>query len=300
MFSRCFTRFVHRTNVFFAFFVVAGFLAGCGGGAGGGVVSIGPGITETVFALGQEGRVVAVGTQDRCPYAAGSLPKVGHAGAPDTAALAAHSPSLILADQRHEALVDYATEHGVRLVDVPMRNIASIDAGIVRLGEALECPRQAERLRQRIQDQFEKVRGAVQDLPRPEVLIVVGRQRHEVESMHTVNGTAFASELVEAAGGHNICADEEESYFEISGERVAELQPGVIIEFHTERSLSEKQRVDMYNDWRQLEGLDAFKKGTIQFVTWPHALQPGPRAAESARRIALLLHPGASLQDSFD
>ena len=269
-------------------------LSGCGpGGPGkgkGGIVVIGPHITEVLFALDQGHRITAVDSFSDYPFEVSSLETVGGYIDPNLEKISLLNPALIITGGRPAKLTQYAELNGIQIFDVHMDSVAAIDTGIRELGTLLGCQNSAGGLCWKIGEDIAAVREAVKDKPRPKVLIVTGRQAHDLNSIPTAGGSSFVSELVTIAGGQNIYEDAGLAYLEASKETITVQQPDVILEFHCGRGLTESQETGLYNDWRAFPGLPAFKSGRIYFITESHGLRPGPRVAGIARLIAQLLH----------
>lgn len=275
--------------------LAAAVLAGCGpGGPLGkrrkGLITMGPHITETVFALGQGQRVIAVGSYDDYPPAVWRLPKVGGYIDPDLEKITALAPEKLIVAGKQPRISEYAEVNGLPVLNIYMDSLKTIDQGIAELGLALRCVKQASRLRSEIENGLQEVRDAVKDLPRPKVLIIVGRQAHDLDSLPTAGGASFVSELVDVAGGDNIYKDKDRAYFEASKETIVMAAPDTILEFHCGESLSENQRNAYYQDWHALPTLPAVQMQHIHLILEPHGLRPGPRVVEIARLIARLLH----------
>jgi len=256
-----------------------------------GIVTLAPHLTEAVFAMGQGERVVAVGSFCDYPPEIASLPKVGGYLDPDLEQITLLAPALLVVPGKHQQISEYARLRGMAVVHVHMDSLATIDAGVAKLGEVLGCPEAAAALQARIRQELAAVRETVEDRPRPKVLIITGRTGHTLSSLFTVNGASFVSEVVAAAGGDNIYHDEKETYFEASKETTVLAAPDVVLEFHAGESLSDADRAAYVADWEQLPSLPAVKNGRVYLILASHALRPGPRVAEIARLIAQMLHP---------
>jgi iron complex transport system substrate-binding protein len=261
------------------------------------VVSIAPNVTETVFALGQGDRLVGVTPYCDYPPETAHLPKVGGHIDPDFERIIALRPDLIMVQGNHEKVAAFAEQNGIPLAHVQMNTLTGIYEGISTIGSALRVRPKAEALRARVGQQIEDVRRAVAGRPRPTVLIITGREAHDLSKLNTTGGTSFVSELVKTAGGQNIYEDETERYFEASKETVVVQAPEVIIEFHAGEILSERDRQEFVSDWQQLPSLPAVKNGRIYLVTESYALRPGPRVPLVARQLARLLHPNADIPE---
>lgn len=275
-------------------------LAGCGAPVeyavtGGGVVSCAPNVTETVFALGEGARLVAVSSFCDYPPEARGLPTVGGILDPDLERITRLAPERIIVQGNNEKVIDLAARRGIPLTAVNMDSIATILDGVNVIGAALGRPDRAEALVAAIRTDLDAVRAAVDGRPRPRVLILTGRQLRDMSNLHTVGGPSFLSELVEAAGGDNIYADARQAYLEASKETVAVRAPEVVLEFHAGEDLSDEDARQYVADWSRLRSLPAVRDGRVHVITESHAMRPGPRVAQVARLLASLLHPEAAL-----
>ena len=266
-------------------------LPGCGGPAPvavarSGIVSMGPNITETVFALGQGDRVIAVGNFDDYPPEVADLPRAGGYIDPDFERIALLRPELVIVAGENPRMTDYARLNRLPLLNVAMDCIETIDAGIAAMGAALGCEAEAARLRAEIAAGLDTERASVQGKSRPKVLILIGRQTHDLNTLNTVGGTSFLSELVEIAGGDNLYHDARLPYLEASKETVVVRAPEVILEFHCGRALSPEQEAAYIADWRALPSIPAVRDGRIYLITRADGMRPGPRVPEIASQMA--------------
>lgn len=287
-------------GIFLALVTVTVVISGCGEPADvraerSGIISLGPNITETVFALGQGHRLIGVTRYCDYPPEVERLEKVGGYVDPDIEKITMLVPELIIAQGNPQGIAFVASHNSARVVQVYMDSIATIDEAIATIGEALGCEKRAEVLRAEIKVELETVRRAVEDLPRAKVLIITGRMDHDLNSLSTASGASFLSELVDMAGGENIYKDANQPYPEASKETVVLESPDVILEFHAGERLSADEQARYIADWQRLPSLPAVKNGRVHLIMESHAMRPGPRVGEIARRFASLLHPNADL-----
>ncbi len=261
-----------------------------------GIITMAPHLTETVFALGQGGRVIAVGAFCDYPPEIAALPKVGGYIDADLERITMLSPELLLLAGKHQKVTEYAQLHDLPVVHIHMDSLETIDAGIAQIGEALGCVEAADAMRARIKAELAAVCDAVAGRPRPKVLVITGRTQHNLNSLFTAGGASFVSEIVEVAGGDNIYGHARDAYIEASKETVVLKAPEVILEFHSGEALSGHEQALYVKDWERLTSLPAVKNGRVHLILESHALRPGPRVGEVARMIAKTLHPEASFQ----
>ncbi len=271
-------------------------LAGCNPGKAGslqrkGVITFAPNITETVFALGAGDRVVAVSSFCDYPPAIAALPHVGGHIDPDLEKITLLNPELIIVQGKHSVMAELCEKNGIPIAHVDMDSLDTVYEGVLTIGQALGCPTEAEVLNSRIENELESVRESVKGLPHPKVLLITARQDHNLNTLYTVGGPSFLSELLAVAGGENIYGDADQPYLEASKETVVVRAPDIILEFHAGEELSDDESKRYVADWEQLPSLPAVRNGRVHLITESHAMRPGPRVAEIARLLAALLHP---------
>lgn len=274
--------------------IIIGLASGCGQADGlsrGGIVSLAPHLTETVFAVQQGNRVVAVG--DFCDFPADvqGLPRIGGYLDPDLEQLAMLAPDLILLPGQHQKVSEFARIYGLEVVNVHMDSLQGIEEGILEIGAALNAAPAAAAVLEEFHAEKAALRAGLEDVERPKVLIITSRASQDMSMLNTVGQQSFISEIVELAGGTNIYNDVDRAYFEASKEDIVLRAPEVIIEFRPGEHMSGQQRQQLFNDWRRFESLPAVERAAVHFIFESHALRPGPRIVEIARHIAGLLHP---------
>ncbi|MBW2109114.1 MAG: ABC transporter substrate-binding protein [Deltaproteobacteria bacterium] len=218
-------------TLFGILFVWAGLFGGvnpAGGDPVRRVISIGPNITETVFAIGRGDFLV--GVTDFCVYPpqALALPKVGGVFNPNLERIAVLNPDLVILQGRHEKLDTFCRARGIETLHMAMDSLSSIYQGIVAMGRALGASKQARTLNTAIHGKLEAVRRAVAPFPRQKVFISLGRAMGTMSQVYTVGGSSFLSEILSVAGGDNIFADVNRPYPEASKESLLKRSPDAI------------------------------------------------------------------------
>ena len=121
---------------------------------------------------------------------------------------------------------------------------------------------------------------------RPRVLFILGTERPSA-----IGPGWLTDELLAIAGGTNAAAEAGLSgWANINLETVLKLQPDVLI---CQVSGGERQIAAAERYWRRLTGLKAVKTDRL-YVTGDRRLTiPGSRVAETARKLAEMIHPAA-------
>jgi iron complex transport system substrate-binding protein len=243
------------------------------------IVSLAPGTTEMLFALGLGARVVGDTTYCDYPAAARTKVKIGDVNA-NYEKIVALRPDLIVASDANKTAA-------LRLASLrqPVLNIAPTSFGAVEqslrlLGRATGTERQAQSVIAQMEHKRKLAAAlAARDAGhRPRVLIVVG-----VAPLWVAGTQTFMSDIVVLAGGVN--AVNVPQYSSYSREAVLAHPPDVIL---ADAKTTAALRADPV-----LRALPAARAG--RFVTLPGSdlWRPGPRLADALLQIAYGLHPGA-------
>ncbi|SPE20003.1 Cobalamin-binding protein [Burkholderiales bacterium] len=189
------------------------------------IVSLSPGITELLFALGVGNRVVAVSEFSDYPAAARSLPRVARAQGIDLERIAALQPDLVVVWGSGYAP---ALLEALRRLAVPMyvhepRTLDAIARSIERLGELTASDRAAA-----ISADF---RSRLAALHRRYARRVTVRVFYQVwaNPIMTLSGKHLVSELMRTCGASNIFEDLGPLVATVDIESVIAARPEVII-----------------------------------------------------------------------
>lgn len=193
-------------------------------------VSIGGGVTETIFALGAGDRLVGTDTSSTWPEGAQTLPQVGYQHTLTPEGILALRPDVLVHDgsagpQRTLERVQKAGVDERRLDG--RRSLAGLEARVTRLGEMLGRREKARALIASVRRELEAAERHRRNLPRtPRVALVMthGEGGAMVAGRHTK-----AHALLELAGAENIFADSHESYRPVSAESLLLRRPDGII-----------------------------------------------------------------------
>jgi iron complex transport system substrate-binding protein len=250
------------------------------------IVSLAPGITETLFAVGAGDQVVAVTTTDTYPPGVKGLPTVG-GFAPETISLEtllAQKPDLVIAGGRfQQPVVESLTRLGVAAVVIDPNTLGEVEDSIVLIGRLTGQEAKSAAVVADFRRRREAVRQRAATIPpadRIRVFYVLWD-----EPLQSAGPETFVGQMITEAGGVNIFADSAQLYPAVSDEAVLARDPSLVLApDHGGAKLCD--RLHVRPGWKELAAL---KKGKI--VTVPEDLlhRPGPRLIEGLERIADLL-----------
>ncbi len=249
------------------------------------IVSMIPGHTELVCALGACDRLVGVDAFSNHPSDVEELPDLGSAFTPNLEALVALEPDLVLVDVSTELPASLAR------LDLPVyattaESLDEIFDLIGRLGTLLDREAAAERLQSDLAERIEAVAERVADRPRPSVY-------YELDATpYSVGPGSFVHGLLVAAGAANIVPDDLGAFPQLDPEFVVAADPEVIVLADAPYGESEAS-LRARPGW---DTIDALVSGRVIELTADQVdllNRPGPRVADAVELLARLVHPDA-------
>jgi cobalamin transport system substrate-binding protein len=255
------------------------------------IICMAPSATEAVFALGAGDRVVGVDTYSTYPPETAKVKKVGGLTDPDIEGILALKPDLIIVWQKHAKVEELAKEFDIPLMSVQMTSVDEICTGLEDLGRILGTPEKGDALSKKIRADLEKTRQRVAEHPRHKVLFLAGRRLGNMKGLWAAGNKSFLTELTAIAGGDNIYSDMDATFREVSLESIVARAPEAIIEPHPTTANVDETRAASLKEWQTLPDIPAVVNNRLLILINRGSLLPGPRIAETAARIADLLHP---------
>lgn len=194
------------------------------------IVSIGGSVTEIIYALGEEDRLVARDTTSIYPDIALKLPNVGYIRALSAEGVLSVQPTLIISEDGAgpPETISVLQEAAISMVTIPDDySKAGIVAKILAVGEALNVPEKARVLAHKVETDLDHIRAIVQtksgDPKR--VLFILSTQGGRI----TASGkNTAANGIINMAGGQNAITSFE-GYKQVTAEAIAAAAPDVIL-----------------------------------------------------------------------
>ena len=192
------------------------------------IVSLGGGVTETLYALGVGEQIVATDVSSLYPEQSTKLPKVGYIRATSAEGIASMKPDIVIAsDALGPATVkEQLKTSGIALKLVPeAKSIESAAQRIRQLGALVGKKEKAENLAKAVETIAAKPNP---ETKAPRILFLFG---HGGASLMAAGNKTGAATMIEAAGGINAVAGYD-GYRPLTAESVLEAKPDIILVTH--------------------------------------------------------------------
>lgn len=255
------------------------------------VVSLAPNVTEILYALGAEDRLV--GVTDLCDYppAARRKPSVGDVINPNLEKILELKPDVVLgttAGNRRET-VDALERVGVPLYGIDPHSAPEIFDSLRHVAELLDVPDVGERVAARLEARLAKIKARLRATERPPVLFVIW-----LEPLITAGGDTFLNDVLEHAGARSVTAELRESWPRLSVEEVIRRDPDVLILPRSHSLEASLAGLAGQPPWQRLRAVERNR------ILWMDdaVLRPGPRIVDAIEELARALHPDRFARDA--
>jgi ABC-type Fe3+-hydroxamate transport system substrate-binding protein len=240
------------------------------------IVSLVPSVTELVCGLGQATSLI--GCTRYCTEPSDvvrGLVRVGGTKSPDLDRIAGLAPDLVLVNAEENRREDFQQliDRGLTVwVSFP-RTVAEAGQSVRRLGAALDAAPAAGRMA----DDIDAAVGPAMSARR--VFCPIWRK-----PWMSFNSDTYAHDLVQCAGGLNVCAAANARYPIVDLDEIAKLDPEVVLLPDEPYPFAEKHRSHLL----ALAGTAAMRDERIHFIDGKALFWYGPRTAAGLRTIAAL------------
>ena len=246
------------------------------------IVSIGPSITEFLFALGAGSRVVGVDDFSDEPAAARQLEKVGGIKV-NFEKVVSLRPDLVLSVKFSDGTIERLASAGLLVLVVDPQSAGDVARTAILLGRAVGSD--GEAMARDIDRRIDAVRAKTASAPKPRVY-------HEIDAsdptkIFTVGPGSYIHDLITVAGGQNVAARATSAYPQLSAEEILRSDPEIIVLAAADYSAKPEQ-VAARTGWSVIS---AVKNGRIVTIAPNLINRPGPRVGEAAEAYARLVHP---------
>jgi iron complex transport system substrate-binding protein len=249
------------------------------------IVSLAPGITETVFALGAGARLIATDTFSDYPEAATRTPKVDYSR-PSAEQVVALRPDLVLMSARQRDVVERFRD--LQLPVVFLGDAATLDEvfdHMTLIGAALGEDDAARGLIASLRGRVEAVRAQAASTTAggagPRVFYEL------TPALHTASPQSFVGSMFSLLRARNI-APGPTPYPQLTAEHVIAADPEVIVLAYVGAAKADPRSVGARPGW---SAVSAVRTGRVVVIDPDVANRAGPRVVDALEVLARALYP---------
>lgn len=262
--------------------VLAAAAAGCrqeraAPSAGRRIVSLSPGITDALFAIGAGSALVA--RSDYCDYPpeVTRLPRVGSSITPNYEAIARLEPTLIVSEDNAAARRRELEALAPTLL-LKWLSLDEVERGIRELGRVTANEASATALAERLERRL----GVAAPAAGLKILLVIGSDTGRIDDVWFIRKNSLQGAALHAAGGQNAVDEDVQGQPRLSLERLVALDPDGIVVL----TLREHPADAELAPYRKLETLRAVREDRLAALVAPEAYVNGPRVLGFVERLA--------------
>jgi iron complex transport system substrate-binding protein len=245
------------------------------------IVSLAPGVTETLCTLGAASQIVAVEKFQNCPAGSSAKPALD-AFMPDVEAIAAQKPDLVFTTYNPPGFVEALRKISVPVLYLEVPNdIAGVYDEIELFGRISGKSKEAEELVTSMKDRQDGIVKKVGNATGPRVY-------HELDTTYfSVGPNSFVGDFYKQLGASNIVTEADGDYPQLSPEVIIQRNPQVIV-------LADEDTMVTPDEAKQRPGwsvIDAVKNSRVCNVDPDLIERPGPRVVDGLEELAKCLYP---------
>ncbi len=249
------------------------------------IVSLAPSMTETVYALGLQDRLV--GDTDYCDYPADAAKKhkVGGAINPNMEEVVALKPDVVLVVKSLNRLetVRALERIGIAVYSTDPHTVTDVVGSLKKLSGVLGAEEAGDALKEESERRLAAIQKKLHGAATKRVLFVVW-----TEPLMSIGRKTFIADVLERAGGTSV-VDSKQDWPQFSLEEAVRLQPEYLVfaASHSETVRNDVEALRLKPGWA---ALDAIKNRRIAIVS-DAINRPGPRIVDAVEELARQLHP---------
>jgi iron complex transport system substrate-binding protein len=246
------------------------------------IISLAPDVTETLYLLGAQDRLIGDTTQCNWPEAAKHKPKIGDLLNPNYEVILAAKPDLVIASTagNDQAAVMKLTKLGLPVYVSAPRSVEEIFKSVEQLGRITDCAAQGIQIVTQMKERLNKVQSRIAGLPLIRAFFITW-----FDPLLAPGKNTFENGAIRLAGVISITADIPQFYPRYSLEQVLVKDPDVV--------LTVEHKGDPIPNLKKMAGwknLRAVKLGKVYFLG-EFLQHPSPLFVNGVEELARKLHP---------
>jgi len=245
------------------------------------IISLSPGTTEILFALGLDKEIVGVSTFCNYPILAQSKPKVGTFSSPNMEVIISLKPDIVFSTGLEQALaVKELRQLKLNVFVSDPANVAQLFESIKRIGELTDREKESQSLIGRMKNEIDQVNSKLVSISfslKPKVFIEIWHS-----PLMTAGRGSFIDELITLAGGENVAYDTKRPYSYFSEELLIKRNPDCIILGYMQK----EALLEAMKHQRGWKDISAVKNNRLFNDIDPDIiLRPGPRITLGLKQL---------------
>ena len=257
------------------------------------IVSLSPSVTELLFDLGLENRIVGVTDFCRYPPEALNIEKIGGYLDVNYEAIVSLKPDMVIMRREFQQAKERLESLNIRTLIVNHDDIEGILDSYNIVGKACGAGQRASARIAQIRQRMSKVSVQTENLPLQKVLICIEREygKGAILGVIAVGKDGFYNEILRLAGGESLFEATGLPFPPVSAESIVRANPDIIIEMVPDIEKRGLDRQTIIKDWNALDSVEAVRNGKIFILTKDYFVIPGPRFVMIIEEMAKLIHP---------
>ena len=254
------------------------------------IISLAPGITETLYALGLDDKIAGVTTFCDWPAAARTRPKIGGFTNPSIEKIVSLKPDLIIAtaDGNRKDTVLQLEKLGLPVYVTNPSDTKGILRSILNIGEITHREKDAGLVVEKLQKRLNDITGQIRRKRKPRVFFQIG-----LEPLITAGKGTLINEAIERAGGVNIAGHDVARYPRYSAEGIMGASPEIIL---FAPMVNDQEFTMVKKFWREFEGIPAVKNNKVYPIKTDLISRASPRIVDAIEKMASIFHPEISIK----
>ena len=249
------------------------------------IVSLAPGITETLYLLGLDDKISGVTGYCNWPQQASRKPRVGGFINPSIEKIVSLKPDLIIAtaDGNRKDTVQQLERIGLPVYVINPSDTEKILRSILHIGEITDQKNIAGKLVRTLRKRLNNITAQTLNKKKPRVFFQIG-----LEPVITAGKGTLISEVISRAGGINIAGNDAARYPRYSAEGIMAGSPDIIL---FAPMANDKEFAAVKNYWQKLAQIPAIQKNKIYLIDTDLISRASPRIFDAIEKMALIFHP---------
>ena len=250
------------------------------------IVSLAPGITETLYALGLDAKIAGVTTFCDWPAAARNKTKIGGFTNPSIEKIVSLKPDLILAtaDGNRKDTVQQLEKLGLTVYVTNPQDTHGVLQSILHIGEITGQEKAAAILVEKLQWRLNHITRQTRHKRKPRVFFQLGW-----EPIVTAGRGTLINEVIERAGGVNVAGRDMANYPRYSAEGIIGASPDIIV--FAPMVIHDNKFAVVKKFWHKFGEVPAVKNNKIYPIDANLINRASPRIVDAVESMALMFHP---------